>query len=127
MQRTGHAASAERHGGDGPVRRDLRGERVGGGGAVWASAVQLAEGLSGIAPRHPLARHLRAGLCPLGRRAVRAELSLLGACRGPIKVDERSEEITAIPHLLRLLDVLGCLVTVDALGCQKEIAAQIVA
>jgi predicted transposase YbfD/YdcC len=35
-------------------------------------------------------------------------------------------EITAIPKLLRLLELHGCIVTMDAIGCQKEIAAQIV-
>jgi len=41
-------------------------------------------------------------------------------------VDEKSNEITAIPALLSVLDVAGCIVTIDAMGCQKEIAAQIV-
>jgi predicted transposase YbfD/YdcC len=44
---------------------------------------------------------------------------------GQVVVDEKSNEITAIPELLRLLDVAGALVTIDAMGCQKEIAAQI--
>lgn len=43
------------------------------------------------------------------------------------KVDEKSNEITAIPRLLKLLDVKGQIVTLDAAGCQKAIAAQIVA
>jgi predicted transposase YbfD/YdcC len=41
---------------------------------------------------------------------------------GQVVVDEKSNEITAIPQLLRLLDVSGALVTIDAMGCQKEIA-----
>ena len=45
---------------------------------------------------------------------------------GQRKVDGKSNEITAIPELLSLLDVSGCIVTIDAMGCQKEIAAQIV-
>jgi predicted transposase YbfD/YdcC len=40
-------------------------------------------------------------------------------------VDGKSNEITAIPELLRLLDVKKAIVTIDAMGCQKEIAAQI--
>jgi predicted transposase YbfD/YdcC len=44
---------------------------------------------------------------------------------GQVVVNEKSNEITAIPELLRLLDVSGALVTIDAMGCQKEIAAQI--
>jgi predicted transposase YbfD/YdcC len=45
---------------------------------------------------------------------------------GQRKVDEKSNEITAIPELLRLLDVSGCIVTIDAMGCQTEIAEQII-
>lgn len=45
---------------------------------------------------------------------------------GQVKVDEKSNEITAIPQLLEALDISGCIVTIDALGCQKEIAQQIV-
>jgi predicted transposase YbfD/YdcC len=45
---------------------------------------------------------------------------------GQVAVDEKSNEITAIPKLLELLDVHGALVTIDAMGCQKEIAAKIV-
>ena len=45
---------------------------------------------------------------------------------GQTKVDERSNEITAIPELLRVLDVSGCIVTIDAMGCQREIAATII-
>jgi predicted transposase YbfD/YdcC len=45
---------------------------------------------------------------------------------GQVKVDEKSNEITAIPQLLGALAISGCIVTIDALGCQKEIAQQIV-
>jgi predicted transposase YbfD/YdcC len=48
---------------------------------------------------------------------------LLGRCA----VAEKSDEITAIPELLKLLDLQGALVTIDAMGCQKKIAADIVA
>ena len=44
---------------------------------------------------------------------------------GQVAVAEKSNEITAIPKLLELLDVNGALVSIDAIGCQKEIAAQI--
>lgn len=40
---------------------------------------------------------------------------------------EKSNEITAIPKLLKMLELAGCIVTIDAMGCQREIAAQIVA
>jgi len=45
---------------------------------------------------------------------------------GQVVVDEKSNEITAIPRLLRLLELSGCLVTIDAMGCQAEIAQGIV-
>ncbi len=44
-----------------------------------------------------------------------------------VAVDGKSNEITAIPKLLEILDLKGALVTIDAMGCQKEIAAKIVA
>lgn len=45
---------------------------------------------------------------------------------GQLKVDDKSNEITAIPKLLQLLDIHGCLVTIDALGTQTEVAETIV-
>lgn len=45
---------------------------------------------------------------------------------GQLKVAEKSNEITAIPALLELLDISNCIVTIDAMGCQTEIADQIV-
>jgi len=54
--------------------------------------------------------------------ATQANLTL-----GQVAVDGKSNEITAIPRLLELLDLHGALVTIDAIGCQKEIAKQIVA
>jgi len=54
--------------------------------------------------------------------ATQANLTL-----GQVAVDRKSNEITAIPRLLKLLDLHGALVTLDAMGCQKEITAAIVA
>lgn len=45
---------------------------------------------------------------------------------GQVKVDDKSNEITAIPQLLDVLDLKGCTVTIDAMGCQKEIAGQVI-
>jgi predicted transposase YbfD/YdcC len=45
---------------------------------------------------------------------------------GQVAVDAKSNEITAIPALLDLLDIRGALVTIDAMGCQKKIAEKIV-
>ena len=44
---------------------------------------------------------------------------------GQVKTEEKSNEITAIPRLLELLELNGCIVTIDAMGCQKEIAQSI--
>ena len=45
---------------------------------------------------------------------------------GQVKTEEKSNEITAIPKLLEMLELSGCIVTIDAMGCQKEIARKIV-
>jgi predicted transposase YbfD/YdcC len=45
---------------------------------------------------------------------------------GQVKVDEKSNEITAIHKLLNVLLLQGCLVTIDAMGCQRDIATKIV-
>jgi len=45
---------------------------------------------------------------------------------GQIKVDDKSNEITAIPQLLKALEISGCIVTIDAIGCQTKIAETIV-
>jgi hypothetical protein len=50
------------------------------------------------------------------------ELSLV---LGQVQTAEKSNEITAIPQLLAVLDIAGCIVTIDAMGCQKRIAADI--
>ena len=44
---------------------------------------------------------------------------------GQVRTEEKSTEITAISQLLNLLDLQGCIVTIDAMGCQREIAQQI--
>jgi predicted transposase YbfD/YdcC len=49
-----------------------------------------------------------------------------GLVLGQLKVADKSNEITAVPELLRALELSGCIVTVDAMGCQKKIAKEIV-
>ena len=44
---------------------------------------------------------------------------------GQIKTDEKSNEITAIPELLNMMDIKGKIITTDAMGCQKDIAEKI--
>ena len=50
-----------------------------------------------------------------------------GITLGQVAADGKSNEITAIPQLIDLLDLKDCVVTIDAMGCQKDIAAKIVA
>ena len=57
---------------------------------------------------------------------VSAFASGLGLTLGQVKTAEKSNEITAIPELLDALLLKGCIVTIDAMGCQKAIAAKIV-
>jgi len=45
---------------------------------------------------------------------------------GQVQTDKKSNEITAIPELLKLLSIKGCIVTIDAMGCQKAITKAIV-
>jgi predicted transposase YbfD/YdcC len=67
------------------------------------------------------------------RRSAKAAIHMVSAWAtynrvvlGQLKTEEKSNEITAIPELLKVLDVSGCIVTIDAMGCQKAIAEQIV-
>lgn len=46
-----------------------------------------------------------------------------GLCLGQVKTREGSNEITAIPELLKLLHLRGCIVTTDAMGCPRKVAA----
>jgi predicted transposase YbfD/YdcC len=57
---------------------------------------------------------------------VSAWASESGVLLGQRKVDAKSNEITAVPELLKLLFVKGCVVTVDALNCQKDIAQTVI-
>jgi predicted transposase YbfD/YdcC len=64
-----------------------------------------------------------------GQRALHllsAWASANGVALGQLKVEGKSNEITALPELLKLLDVKGRVVTMDAMGCQRELASQII-
>ena len=65
------------------------------------------------------------GLGPL--HIVSAWASEEGIALGQVATDEKSNEITAIPELLKRIELAKTVVTIDAMGCQKEIAQQIVA
>jgi predicted transposase YbfD/YdcC len=71
-----------------------------------------------------LRRALRRGQSP--RYIVSAWAQGNGLVLGQVKVADKSNEITALPHLLRVLELAGCIVTVDAMGCQKAIAQEII-
>lgn len=57
---------------------------------------------------------------------VSAFASELGVVLGQLKTEEKSNEITAIPELLDLLDITGAVVTIDAMGCQSKIVKKII-
>ncbi|NPV55195.1 MAG: ISAs1 family transposase [Anaerolineae bacterium] len=64
-----------------------------------------------------------------GREAlhlVSAWASQNGLVLGQVKVDDKSNEIRAIPELLKMLDIHGCLISIDAIGTQKEIVSTII-
>ena len=49
-----------------------------------------------------------------------------GVAQGQIKTEEKSNEITAIPALLDLLDIKGSIITIDAMGCPKKITKKVI-
>jgi len=90
----------------------------------WIEAVQTATGGKLVAIDGKTARH------SFDTAAGQSALHLVSAWAGQNRlvlaqraVDGHSNEITAIPELVRLLDLTGAVVTIDALGCQKEIVA----
>lgn len=87
------------------VRQTIAGEIV----AVDGKALRRA-GAKGQSPRY----------------IVNAWASANRLVLGQLKVADKSNEITAVPHLLRALELAGCIVTVDAMGCQKKIAQEII-
>lgn len=92
----------------------------------WTQALHEASGGKLIAIDGKTARRSfrkKSGLGAL--HLVTAWATQSGLTLGQIACEEKSNEITAIPQLLRLLDIQGCTVTIDAMGCQKEIAQQI--
>ena len=57
---------------------------------------------------------------------ISAYLGNYGISIGQLKVGEKTNEITEIPKLLKKLDIEKCVITIDAIGCQKQIARQII-
>lgn len=92
----------------------------------WTQALHEATGgkligIDGKSLRRSFAK--RSGKAML--HLVTAWASESGLTLGQVACEEKSNEITAIPELLKLLSLKGCTVTIDAMGCQKEIATQI--
>jgi predicted transposase YbfD/YdcC len=93
----------------------------------WMQALADALGMHQIAIDGKTLRGSAApakGLGPL--HLVSAWATANHVALGQVAVDHKSNEITAIPQLLELLDVRGALVTIDAMGCQKAIAQKII-
>jgi predicted transposase YbfD/YdcC len=96
--------------------------------ASWVAEIGEVVGLRHIAIDGKSLRHSfcrRAGLGML--HAVSAWATEQHLLLGQVMTDAKSNEITAIPKLLELLDLHGAFVSIDAIGCQKAIAKQIVA
>ena len=70
-------------------------------------------------------RGARNGASPL--HVVSAWVCQNSLLLGQVQTDKKSNEITAIPQLLKLLSIKGCIVTIDAMGCQKAITQEIIA
>jgi predicted transposase YbfD/YdcC len=93
----------------------------------WLHDISELVGVRHIAIDGKTLRHSGGGQSPhrqlhlVSAWATEAYLTL-----GQVAVDAKSNEITAIPYLLELLQVKGALVSIDAMGCQKEIAQKIV-
>lgn len=93
--------------------------------ALWMrSCVELSDGkviaIDGKTNRRTFGRLTKA------LHTVSAFATANGVSLGQVTTDQKSNEITAIPELLKILDITGCLITTDAMGCQSDIAADIV-
>jgi predicted transposase YbfD/YdcC len=94
----------------------------------WVEALTHALGLKHVAIDGKTLRHSgKASIQLKPLHIVSAWATEHSLTLGQVAVDDKSNEITAIPQLLELLDVQGALVTIDAMGCQKAIAKKIVA
>lgn len=93
----------------------------------WMAAVEVATdgrvvAIDGKTLRHSYDKKKRKSAIHM----VSAFAAENGVVLGQKKTEEKSNEITAIPALLDLLDIKGCIVTIDAMGCQEKIAEKII-
>ena len=104
---------------------------------AWMTALMERRGLTPVATDpaelRPIAIDGKAQRGSARRTVGRSALHVVSAWAvenrltlGQVATDAKSNEITAIPELLALLDLKGAVVTIDAMGCQKEIAADII-
>jgi predicted transposase YbfD/YdcC len=94
---------------------------------AWLHDLSETLGVKHIAIDGKTLRHSGGGAPPLARlHLVSAWATEANLTLGQVAVEDKSNEITAIPLLLELLDLKGAWVTLDAMGCQKEIARQVV-
>jgi predicted transposase YbfD/YdcC len=93
----------------------------------WLHSISETLGFRHIAIDGKTVRQMRHASSPLRQlHLVSAWATEANLTLGQVAVDDKSNEITAIPKLLELLDLHGLLVSIDAMGCQKEIASMIV-
>src|SRR5438270_9830989 len=103
----------------------------------WMAALMARKGLTPIAPApsglKPIAIDGKAQRGSARRTVGRSALHVVSAWAvenrltlGQVATDAKSNEITAVPRLLGLLDLRGAVVTTDAMGCQKGIAADVI-
>jgi predicted transposase YbfD/YdcC len=107
------------------------------GFSAWMTALMARKGLTPVATAPPeltpIAIDGKAQRGSARRTVGRSALHVVSAWAvenhltlGQVATDAKSNEITAIPELLELLDLNGAVVTIDAMGCQKGIAADII-
>jgi len=110
----------------GRVFRRLKAEAFQACFLAWVKAVNTLTGGQVIAID---GKELRRSMdATLGRRAIHMVSAWASENRLVLaqqKVDEKSNEISAIPALLEMLEIAGCIITIDAMGCQTDIAQQI--
>src|SRR5262245_35830545 len=94
---------------------------------AWLHAITELLGVRHIAIDGKTLRHSGGGTSPLRPlHLVSAWATETNLVLGEVATEEKSNEITAIPKLLEMLDLHGAFVTIDAMGCQKDIAQKIV-
>jgi hypothetical protein len=105
--------------------------------SAWIAALMARTGLTPVVPTPsdltPIAIDGKAQRGSARRTVGRSALHVVSAWAvenrltlGQVATDAKSNEITAIPELLAFLDLKGAVVTIDAMGCQKGIAAEII-